>query len=67
MDIQIKENQDVFEVVLDIDKKKNTYNIYIGVTDKLKKKKKDDYIIISYDNFDVAYKVCKLFVEKYLK
>lgn len=67
MDIQIKENQDVFEIVLDIDKKKNTYNIYIGVTDKLKKKKKDDYIIISYDNFDVAYKVCKLFVEKYLK
>ena len=67
MDIQIKENQDVFEVVLDIDKKKNTYNIYIGVTDKLKKKKKDDYIIISYDNFDVAYKVCKLFVENYLK
>lgn len=67
MDIQIKENQDVFEIVLDIDKKKNTYNIYIGVTDKLKKKKKDDYIIISYDDFDVAYKVCKLFVEKYLK
>ena len=67
MDIQIKENQDVFEIVLDIDKKKNTYNIYIGVTDKLKKKKKDDYIIISYDDFDVAYKECKVFVEKYLK
>lgn len=67
MDIQIKENQDVFEIVLDIDKKKNTYNIYICVTDQPQKKKKDDYIIISYDNFDVAYKECKLFVEKYLK
>lgn len=67
MDIQIKENQEVFEIVLDIDNKKNTYNIYIGVTDKLKKKKKDDYIIISYDDFDVAYKECKVFVEKYLK
>ena len=66
MYIHIKENQDVFEIILDIDKKKNTYNIYLGVTDK-KKKKKDDYIIISYDDFDVAYKECKVFVEKYLK
>lgn len=67
MNIEIKENQEVFKIILDIDKDKNTYDIYICLNNKFQKKKKDDFIIISYDNFDVAYKACKEFVEMYLK
>lgn len=67
MNIEIKENQEVFKIILDIDKDKNTYNIYICLNNKFQKKKKDDFIIISYDDFDVAYRECKLFVEKFLK
>lgn len=67
MNIEIKENQEVSKIILDIDKDKNTYDIYIYFNNKFQKKKKDDFIIISYDDFDVAYRKCKLFVEKYLK